>query len=200
MVYEWLGQAIWRGKALCRALRRTLCNFPIGSSHPMYGHLQGHSQQRETVSRTALIPFRNWLCCSKNLVFFQLILLSGDWEPSWNHKNPTCQSSCSSFGESLPPSVVLAPLLSEIVLSSLLRAPPVSQSGHSRAAPAWPSITWFWCWDSMPLGLCAHTVALLWHHDEQCDKILRIQNKVFFVHNVCQGPGQQISPMVKKTK
>lgn len=101
----------------------------------MYGHLLGHSQQRETVSRTGLIPFRNWLCCSKNLVFFQLILLSGDWEPSWNHKNPTCQSSCSSFGESLPPSVVLAPLLSEIVLSSLLRAPPVSQSGPDPVSP-----------------------------------------------------------------
>lgn len=63
-------RAIWRGKVLCRALKRTWYNFPIGISHPMCRNLQGHSQQRETVSGTALIPCRNWLCCSENLVFF----------------------------------------------------------------------------------------------------------------------------------
>lgn len=67
-------------------------------------------------------------------------------------KNLRANCPAPALAQSLSPSFVLAPLLAEIVLSSLLRAPPESQPGHSWAAPTWPGVTWFWC---LGLGLNA---------------------------------------------
>ena len=35
---------------------------------------------------------------------------------------------------------------------------------------------------------------LLGDNDQQCDQVLRIQHKVFFAHNVAQGPSEEVSP------